>query len=91
MLSRIPGWKFREWKYYEELEPFPAERADWNMAHIAQLLVRNGKQLKEFMLPFGDLPTSAEMQQPVAYQEMLIDAWITGSNAVIAARGKRGN
>lgn len=90
MLTRIPGWKFREWKHYEELEPFPAERADWNAAHIVQVLLRNGKSLAEFMLPFGDYH-SVQTKQSVTYQEMVIDAWVSNANAIHAAKGARGN
>ena len=91
MLRRIPGWKFQEWKYYEELEMFPDERADWNAAHIVQILAHSGgRQLREFMLPFGDRMAVGAPRQTVEYQESLIIAWCEGSNLVAAAKGNRG-
>ena len=90
MCRRIPSWKFREWKFFEELEPFPAQRADWNTAYIVQAFMRDGKQLSEFMLPFGDYVTAPAVIQPIAYQEMVIDAWIGLTNAVHAPQESHG-
>jgi len=97
MLSLISSKKFREWKVYEEIEPFPDERADWNSAHIVQFLwalsgdpnkkYPRGRPLTDFTLPFGDLPGPEPIVQTVEYQEMLIDSWIFGSNAAFAAKG----
>lgn len=86
MLRSIAGWKLQEWQEFEELDPPLSERLDWGLAHIVQVIVRNGKPLSEFMLPFGDYPGRTPVQQPVEYQEMLIDAWIQGSNAALRKR-----
>lgn len=91
MLASMPGWKFREWQIYEELELFPAERADWNAAHIVQWLARNGKPLKEFKLPFGDEVPAATPQQTLEYQESLIIAWCAGANLIAENKAKRGS
>lgn len=75
---------------FEELEPFPDERADWNAAHIVQALMRTGKQLREFMLPFGDYDSvSIPIAQPVEFQERVIDDWIFVNNAIFAAKAGR--
>jgi hypothetical protein len=79
---------FLEWKAFSDLEPFPDERADFNAAHIVQAVMRDGRILDEFRLPFGDLVLSRpSKQQPIEYQEMLIDAWVSNSNAIFAAKG----
>lgn len=88
MLRSIPGWKLIEWQLFDELEPPDGERADWQFARIVQALIRDGKLLKDFVLPFGDTPGPEPIQQPVAYQEMLIDAWVAGSNAMFKAKGR---
>jgi hypothetical protein len=83
--------QFLEWKVYVELEPFEDERADFNAAHIVQAIIRDGRRLGEYLLPFGDAapPTPWVPAQTVEYQEQMIDAWIVGSNAVLAAKGNR--
>jgi hypothetical protein len=49
----------------------------------------NGRPLSDFMLPFGDARCVLipPVMQTVAYQEMVIDSWIFGSNSVLAAKG----
>lgn len=82
-----------EWRLYDQLEPFGEERADFRSAQIAQALWNiardpkvnpKGWPLEDFLLTFGDRPTAAKAQQSSNYQEMLIDAWVAGSNAVFA-------
>jgi len=97
MLRQIPAWKFKEWKVFDELDPFPEMRADWNAAHVVQYLWRlardsrypNGRPLRDFLLTFGDTPNPDQQPQgqSVEYQEMLIDGWILTSNAVLQAKG----
>lgn len=77
-----------EWRAFETLEPFAEERADYNMAHVVQALARDGKPLKDFLIPFGDtviMPT----RQTVAYQEQVLDAWFAGSNEILRPKGAR--
>ena len=95
MLARITSGLFQEWRAYEELEPFGEERGDFRSAQIVQALCNiardtkrnpNGWPINEFMLRLGDSPWAAyKAVQPLAYQEMLIDTWIAGSNATFAA------
>lgn len=75
-----------EWKAFYELEPDDQERTDYGLAHIVQVLIRNGKPLNDFMLPFGDREGPAPVQQSIEYQEKLIEAWIIGSNAALAGK-----
>lgn len=96
MLRSITWEEFKRWRLYETLEPFAMERADYNAAHIVHALWNiardrqscpEGWPLLKFVLPFGDAPVHAEEQgQTVEQQERLIDAWISGSNAIIAAK-----
>jgi len=83
MLASIPGWKFTEWKLFDELEPDLAYRLDWGLAHVVQALMRNGKRLEEFMLPFGDSTHGGIVPQSLQYQEMIIDAWVQTNNAIV--------
>jgi hypothetical protein len=89
-MLRMMSWRmFLEWKTFSELEPFEDVRADFNASHIVQALLRDGRKLGEYLLPFGD--AEAYIPQPtqtVEYQEQMIDAWIFGSNAAFAARDK---
>lgn len=87
MWDSIPLRLRNEWKAFYDLEPDEGERTDWGLAHIVQVLVGGGKPLRDFMLPFGDTPGPVVVPQPVAYQEMLIDAWIQGSNAILKKKG----
>lgn len=82
MLTSIPAWKLEEWRIFEELDPDAQYRADFNAAHIVQALMRDGKQLREFLLPFGDSQVEKKVPQTIAYQERLIDAWCFISNAL---------
>lgn len=88
MLRTMSWHMFQEWKAFEDLEPFEDYRADMNAAHIVQVLVRDGRKLKDFILPFGDLTIPTAPKQTLEYQEAMIDAWIFGSNAAIAAKEK---
>jgi hypothetical protein len=90
MLASIPGWKLLEWQAFYDLEPDGDERNDWGFAHVVQALVRNGKQLSEFKIPFGDEPRIEPVKQTIEEQERLIDAWIFGSNAIFAAKAAKG-
>lgn len=85
MLSEIPYEKFQEWREYERLEMFPDEQNDWNFAHVVQTLARDDRPLREFLLPFGDRP-SQKVKQSLEMQERMLDAWISGSNAIFAAQ-----
>ncbi len=76
-----------EWKTFYELEPDGDERNDWGLAHIVQVLARDGRQLKHFALPFGDTPVIEPVKQPLAYQEMLIDAWCSTNNTIVNKKG----
>lgn len=90
MLRSMSSTRFEEWRVYEELEPFPNERADWGMAHIVQAIMRTGKKLSEFMLPFGDYVVSdAPVVQTVEFQERILDDWIFIHNAMYAAKAGR--
>lgn len=88
-MSSIPQALLEEWRIFEELDPDLDERLDWGLAHIVQNIARNGKPLSDFMLPFGDYVKPSTIVQPVAYQEMLLDAWIHGSNEVFKAKEER--
>jgi len=88
MLREIPGWKFREWKYFLELDPSAEYRADWNTAHIVQAVMRDGKPLQDFRLKFGDAPAKVQ-RQTIEHQQRLIDGWIAGHNMVLAAKGAK--
>jgi len=90
MLRSIPAWKFEEWKVFEELDPDLSYRLDWGLAHIVQVIMRDGKLLRDFILPFGDAPASVPLKQSLKTQEMAIDAWISGSNARARERMARG-
>lgn len=87
MLASIPAWKFEEWKVFEQLDPDLVHHLDWGLAHIVQVLMRDGKMLKEFMLRFGDDAGFAPVKQSLKTQEMAIDAWISGSNAILKQKG----
>lgn len=91
MMASIPAWKFEEWKVFHELEPDLKYHLDWGLAHIVQAIMRDGKQLKEFMLPFGDAPGPQPVKQTLEFQEMLIDSWISGHNAVLREKGNAGS
>ena len=84
MLASIPAWKLHEWQIFYELEPDGDERNEWGLAHIVQAIAQSDKPLSKFILPFGDSGvTSPPVQQTVEYQEMVIDAWVLGSNAIM--------
>jgi len=83
MLSTIPGWKLLEWEAFYELEPDGDEKTEWGLAHIVQAIMRTGKPLIEYLLPFGDRPGREPVKQTIEYQEMVIDAWIMASNAAL--------
>jgi hypothetical protein len=80
MWDSIPRKLQEEWKIFYELEPDELERADWNFAHVVQVVARTGKSLRDYVLPFGDRPV-VTIVQSVEQQEKLIDAWIFASNA----------
>lgn len=81
-LAAIPQALLNEWRAFDELEPDGQVRTDWGLAHVVQAIMRNGKSLDEFMLPFGDFPKPQPVVQTIEYQTMVIDAWIFGSNAL---------
>lgn len=91
MLSEISWGQFREWQTYAELEILPNDRLDWNFAHVVQAVMRDGKELQEFRLSFGDMPNVRAREQTIPFMEHQIDAWIFGSNAVLLAKEKRGS
>lgn len=81
---------FREWRMFEELDPFSIDRNDVSLARIVQYLARDGRPLREFMFPFGDLPNVwvSAPKQTVEQQERLIDTWIAGNNMALQAKGR---
>ena len=91
MLASIPAWKFTEWKIFEDLDPDLPYRVDWGLAHVVQAIMRNGKQLKEFMLPFGDSDAAGIIPQTIEYQEMVIDAWVKTNNTIVKRREGAGS
>lgn len=97
MLRSISWEQFLEWQAYFELEPFGEERGDFRSGQIVQALwniardpKRNpdGWPLSEFLLTFGDTPRRI-VEQSVETQELLIDSWIIGHNAALAAKGNK--
>ena len=91
MRRELPPWKWQEWKIFEELEPFSDERIDWGFAHVCQFLARNGKPLRDFMLPHGDYTTGVTVVQDLKTQELLLDTWIAGSNLMFEKLEKQKN
>lgn len=96
MLREITWPEFLEWQAFETLEPFESERADWRSAQVAQALWNiardqkknpNGWPLSDFILPFGDAPRPEAVTQTLETQELLIDSWVAGTNAVFAKKG----
>lgn len=94
MLRRITWKQFIEWRIYDELEPFGEERGDARSAQIAQALWNiardvkknpKGWPLSDFILAWGDAPRLI-IKQSLETQELLIDSWIAGSNAVFALK-----
>lgn len=94
MLRGISWSQFLEWQAFETLEPFGEERDDYRAASIVQALWNiardtkqnpNGWPLTDFLLSFGDAP-SRRVQQTLATQELLVDSWIDGHNAVVLAK-----
>lgn len=99
MLRCMTWEQFQEWRAFDELEPFGEERSDIRSAQIVQALwniardVKKNPQgwpLSDFVLAFGDAPRPS-LGQSIETQELLIDAWIQGSNAAFAARAKGQN
>lgn len=88
MWNSLPLRLQNEWKMFYELDPDEGERNDWGLAHVVQVLVKNGKPLSDFRLPFGDLPTIRRVQS-VTEQERIIDAWIIGSNAIFKEKAAK--
>jgi hypothetical protein len=95
MLREITWQQLEEWKTFQELEPFDTERADYHSAQVVQALWNihrdmktnpNGWPIENFLLTFGDTPRPV-IAQSLETQELLIDSWIAGSNAVLA-KGK---
>lgn len=87
MLAAMPTDLLEEWRIFDELDPPLSDRMDWGLAHIVQVLVRNQRPLREFMLPFGDTPKDATVVQSLEYQEMLINAWCAVNNAIVEKKG----
>jgi hypothetical protein len=96
MLRQMPAGLLFEWREYEELEPFGEERADLRAAQIVQAIYNvnrdvkkypNGVPLADCLLYFGDAQPPPRPQQTLEYQEMLIDAWCSNQNAIMAAKG----
>ncbi len=91
-MGGVLGWRFQEWKAFYELDPDDGERNSWGLAHVVQAIVRNGKPLSDFMLPFGDVPRVVEVapKQPLAFQEMLIDGWCHVANLIDQVKKGKG-
>lgn len=90
MLASMTTEQLEEWKIFDELDPPQSERLDWGLAHIVQVLMRDGKPLKEFMLAFGDEPSWRQPvveQQTADYIEHQIDAWCQVTNAILTKKG----
>ena len=106
MLRGITAAQFREWKVYDDLEPFGSQRDDYHSAQIVQALWNiwsistnptkgsNRFPIEDFLLRFVDPSQAppARPQQPaqpvkqtIEYQEMVLDSWIFGHNAALAA------
>lgn len=85
-MKTIPQALLEEWRQFDELDPDMLYRLDWGIAHIVQAIMRDGKPLREFMLQMGDYVRPVAVEQSIAYQEKMIDAWIFSSNAVFAAK-----
>lgn len=88
MLRSIPASLLEEWKIFYQLDPDLIERSDLNFAHVVQVALRSGKPLGDFVLPFGDRRPPKQVQD-IKTQELLIDAWVIGSNAMFNNAGKR--
>jgi len=91
MLREMSSSLISEWQVYDELDPFGEERDDYRFASIPLGVRREIKggtmRLLDFMVPFGDsVVAQSRVQQSVEYQERVIEAWITGSNAIFAAK-----
>ncbi len=89
MLASISSEKFYEWKAFYDLEPDGDDRNDWGLAHIVQAIIRDGKPLQEFMIPFGDTPAPEPVKQSLEFQQRAIDSWISGSNKIFEERARR--
>lgn len=75
MLRSLTAKQFRNWELYDEMEPFGEKRADYRTASIVQVIanVNRGTQtpaykLEDFVLPFGDEPSTKPKQ---SWQEQL--------------------
>jgi hypothetical protein len=102
MVQQMTWEQLLEWRTFEELEPFGEERDDFRAAQIVQALWNiardpktcpKGWPLTDFVLAIGDSPwrsvMAAGQAQTLETQELLIDAWIVGSNAAFAAKEAR--
>lgn len=84
-----------EWQEYDDREPFGEERADVRSAQIVQAiyaLAGKNYPLADVLLYFGDAERPKPVEQPkqtLEYQEMLIDAWCSTQNAIVARQGSR--
>jgi len=89
MLASMSTEQLEEWRIFDELDPPQAERMDWGLAHIVQVLMRDGKPLKEFMLAFGDAPSARTslVRQTAEFIEHHIDAWCQVSSVILAKKG----
>lgn len=99
MLRSISWAQFLEWEHFSTVEPFGEERDDIRAASIVQALWNiardtkacpNGWPLTDFLLSFGDTPLRT-VKQTVQTQELLIDSWIGGHNAALAAQEAKGS
>lgn len=98
MLRSISWEQFLEWEHFSTVEPFGEERDDIRFASVVQALWNiardtkacpNGWPLEDFILSFGDAPRRKEEKQSIETQELLIDNWIGGHNAALAAKEAR--
>lgn len=94
MLREITAEQFFEWVAYHELHPFNSTFEDKRFALLAELIAAGvGVKLKgggaftskTFLhLLHPDREQPPEPQQSVAQMEMYLNAWISGTNAVVA-------
>lgn len=82
MLRCFTYKSFAEIRAFKQLEPFAQQRADYRAASIVQMIfnmavdVKNRKQLKDFVLKFGEQPEKKQApQQQWALLKLLAAAY----------------
>lgn len=93
MLRRMSPRQFREWRIFEELEPFGSERQDQNFGSVVQVLMnvnrRKGSRkftLADATLKFGDAPK----RQKTDWRRMkMVGQIMTADSQIEAAKQPR--